>query len=353
MTARPTISVALASYNGARYLAAQLDSLASQTRPPDELVICDDASTDATMDIAAAFAARVPFPVRIERNPAQLGYRVNFMKAASLCRSDIIAFCDQDDVWLPHKLQACRDAYTDPDILMVYHNATVVTEGLAPIGTLSRQQGAPQAVNPPRSIEPWHFGLGFTQTFRRELLTFAAHWPHSVDFYNASRREAHDQWFFFLASSLGTIRYIAEPLVQYRQHGSNLFGWHGAPVRLQDKWRDLMSTDMLVFSSRMKSAARRTGILVAMEKELEGERKQRAALAAAGYRELEAVYRDRLAIYNATNVLDRLGGLLASLRRGGYRAKIKWGVGHEALVRDIVRGVVVPAKKKRAAARGS
>ncbi len=77
----PRVSVAMATYNGERFLAAQLKSIVAQTRAPLELVICDDGSTDGTVEIAEQFAQRASFTVRIERNADQLGYAENFLKA--------------------------------------------------------------------------------------------------------------------------------------------------------------------------------------------------------------------------------------------------------------------------------
>src|SRR5690348_14254665 len=99
------ISVAMATYNGARFVTEQLDSIAGQTQLPVEVVICDDRSTDETVSILESFAAKAPFRVTLHRNDEQLGYRLNFKKAVSFCTGDLIAFCDQDDVWHPDKLK--------------------------------------------------------------------------------------------------------------------------------------------------------------------------------------------------------------------------------------------------------
>ena len=108
----------MATYNGERFIGEQLESFLTQTILPTELVVTDDGSTDATLDIVASFAARAPFPVRIERNAENLGYQTNFMKAARLCSSDIIAFCDQDDIWLPRKIEICLLAFDHPDVFV-------------------------------------------------------------------------------------------------------------------------------------------------------------------------------------------------------------------------------------------
>ncbi|MGA8200434.1 MAG: glycosyltransferase, partial [Candidatus Sulfotelmatobacter sp.] len=107
----PTISVAMCTYNGERFLQAQLESIAAQDRPPDELVICDDRSSDACPEIIKEFARRAPFPVQLVVNPENLGSTRNFEKAISLCRSEIVALADQDDIWYRHKLERIEKAF--------------------------------------------------------------------------------------------------------------------------------------------------------------------------------------------------------------------------------------------------
>src|SRR5947208_14214106 len=99
-----SISVAMCTYNGERFLKEQLESLAAQTRQPDELVVCDDRSTDSTPHIVEAFARAAPFPVRLEVNDRCLGSTKNFEHAILRCTGALIALSDQDDVWHPEKL---------------------------------------------------------------------------------------------------------------------------------------------------------------------------------------------------------------------------------------------------------
>src|SRR5438128_2977881 len=98
------ISIAMCTYNGEQFLRDQLASIAVQTRPPDELVVCDDHSADATCEIVARFAASSPFPVRLHVNEQNLGSTKNFEHAIRLCEGDIIALSAQYDDWLPEKL---------------------------------------------------------------------------------------------------------------------------------------------------------------------------------------------------------------------------------------------------------
>src|SRR5579872_584318 len=129
------LSVALCTYNGAAYLPSQLESIAAQERLPDELVATDDCSTDDTLEILEAFAATAPFPVRISRNVANLGFAQNFARAISLCDGDLIALCDQDDVWMPARLGATEAVLAeDADVGLVCSDAELVDADLRPTG---------------------------------------------------------------------------------------------------------------------------------------------------------------------------------------------------------------------------
>jgi glycosyltransferase involved in cell wall biosynthesis len=101
--------------------------LANQKKQPTELIICDDCSSDDTVGIAAEFANVSPFPVRIYINEKRKGYRGNFMDAATLCSSELIAFYDRDDIWHEDKLLYITRVFADDDdILLACHNARVI-----------------------------------------------------------------------------------------------------------------------------------------------------------------------------------------------------------------------------------
>src|SRR2546426_7732246 len=128
MSKSGSVSVAMCTYNGARFLLAQLRSIAFQTRPPDELVICDDGSTDKTLAIVTRYAGTVEFPVRVHRNSQRLGPAKNFEQALSLCRGDIVALSDQDDVWRPEKLRVLEEALCVDDAGYAFSDAVLVDE---------------------------------------------------------------------------------------------------------------------------------------------------------------------------------------------------------------------------------
>lgn len=119
----------MCTYNGARFLREQLKSIASQPRLPDELVVCDDGSTDATLAILTEYAKAVRFPVRIQCNTSPLGPAKNFEQAISLCKGDIIVLSDQDDVWRRDKLQILERVLSEnPDKGYAFSDAIMVNE---------------------------------------------------------------------------------------------------------------------------------------------------------------------------------------------------------------------------------
>src|SRR5437660_598353 len=136
--AMPRLSIAMCTYNGARFLSEQLESIAVQTRLPDELVVCDDRSTDGSVEIVGDFARNASFAVRLEINASNLGSTKNFEKAIGLCQGDIIALADQDDIWYPEKLARIAEVLDkDARIGAVFSDAELIDENSRPLaGTL-------------------------------------------------------------------------------------------------------------------------------------------------------------------------------------------------------------------------
>jgi len=96
------VSVALATYNGERFLAKQMDSLLAQDYPNLEIVISDDCSTDGTWDILQSYASRDP-RIRLLPREKNLGYVQNFIRVFQSCQGELISPCDHDDIWYPQK----------------------------------------------------------------------------------------------------------------------------------------------------------------------------------------------------------------------------------------------------------
>lgn len=214
------ISIALCTYNGSQYLPPQLESLLGQSRRPDELVVCDDGSTDGTVAFLEDFAERAPFAVRIVRNTVRLGPTKNFEQAISLCNGDLIACCDQDDYWMESKLATLGECLThDQDAgyafsdMVLWRGGELNTDG----GTMWQGTGfdsaryrAYSAAEQVRELLKYDRVTGatllFKAQFRPYLLPISEHW-------------FHDGWIAMLLSCLGHKGLpVNSPLIYYRLH---------------------------------------------------------------------------------------------------------------------------------------
>lgn len=217
---RHGVSVVMATFNGARHLQEQLESLAVQTFLPEELVVGDDGSSDGTQDLVHAFAAHAPFPIRFHQHRG-LGVTDNFLATAAHARSPWIAWSDQDDRWLPGKLAACMDALASHDAVLAFHDAHVTDEALRPTG---RTLGLRRYDHLDRfSGNPWEVFHGFATVFSAELLRGVD--PAALPPSTLHRgRWHHDELVHELARLTGTRAIVSEPLVLYRQHTTNTAG---------------------------------------------------------------------------------------------------------------------------------
>jgi len=216
----------MATYNGEKYIREQLDSLAAQTVLPLELVVTDDGSTDQTLDILDDFKKNAPFEVMIYRNEERLDYGDNFFKAASLCRGDWIAFCDQDDIWMSSKLQVVSKFFDDPEVVLISHNAQIIGGNGQDLGHTLRYFRQTRKFLEKRY---WTVYNGFTMTFRRgaimdriALLDFRPFRDFAL---------TQDKAVFFLSTRLGKIVGIDECLAQYRRHDENSSGFYVTAVK--------------------------------------------------------------------------------------------------------------------------
>jgi len=220
------ISVAMCTYNGARYLREQLDSIATQTRPPDELVVCDDQSSDTTLEIVSAFANSAPFPVQLRVNEHNLGSTKNFAQAIGLCEGDIIALADQDDVWLPEKLRRIEACFLGkPEVGLVFTDAEVVDERLQPASyrlweSVGFDRTQRRLVRTGRMIDlllPGWTVTGATMAFRSRFRDLVLDIPADLPM-------IHDGWIALLIASVANVSFIEEPLIKYRQHSLQQIG---------------------------------------------------------------------------------------------------------------------------------
>lgn len=218
------LSVAMCTYNGARYLEEQLDSIAKQTRQPDELVVCDDRSIDSTVDIIEAFASWAAFPVRLTINETNLGSTKNFAKAIDLCSGDIIALSDQDDVWQREKLMLMESKLAEsPGIGLVFTDAEVVDEELRPMGNRIWQSNG---FNPAEQ-KKITAGRSFEVLLKRNVVTGAtmAFRTNFKEVFQPIPSEwVHDAWIALMVAAYADLGAIPEPTIKYRQHFNQQIG---------------------------------------------------------------------------------------------------------------------------------
>jgi len=201
-----------------------LQSLANQSRRPDEIVVCDDGATDRTREMLETFARSVSSPVRVFQNETKLGPAGNFGKAIAVCDGEIISLCDQDDIWESNKIELTLAAFKgDPQLAFVFSDAEICDLNCRPlgyrlwasvgfVGRLRKQFDAGQGLDVLlRQNVVTGTTLSFAARFRPLILPIGSGWMH-------------DGWIALLLSAIGRGEAISEPLIRYRQHPSQSIG---------------------------------------------------------------------------------------------------------------------------------
>jgi glycosyltransferase involved in cell wall biosynthesis len=213
------VVILVGTYNGAAYLAEQLSSLISQTIRPSHIVIRDDGSSDQTVAILNDFKTRYPELIAVHQGP-NLGFVGNFMTLLTLCPAEAthVFFCDQDDQWLPEKIEravTCLNTQVASRVPGLYFCRLTYTDShLNPIGESPyfTRTGLGHAL-----FE--NVATGCTIAMNGSLIaTLKAQQPHLQSIV------AHDWWVYLVASALGTIVFDDTPTILYRQHGGNSLG---------------------------------------------------------------------------------------------------------------------------------
>lgn len=331
----PHVSIALATYNGAKYIDAQLNSLASQTLLPAELVVSDDGSSDETLTIVRTFALRAPFPVRIVNKKERLGFGDNFLFAVAQCQCDLIALCDQDDVWLPDKLRQGVSRLVADDSLMSLHRLILTDALLAPIGIWD-QGITSDRIYEPLELNPWS-GWGNTMVFRRSLATLVtpSQRPRQPE---ANRLLTHDVWLYILAAGLGRVSHIVEPLILYRQHGGNALGM--TKPSLGARLRTMATVPVESYRERDVFFGALATTFDALSCHADTTLAARAEAAAALYRVRQGRARLRAEIHNCSSIRDRAAAFwrLYATRDAADHSPLK-AASKASIAKDLVLGV--------------
>ena len=223
------ISVALATHNGERFVGEQIASILAQTLPVSEIVLSDDASSDRTVEIVEGLVAEyqkahgsAPELV-VLRNDPPLKVTQNFAQAIAHCTGDLIALCDQDDVWHPNRIERLAARFDDPSVQLVFSNARQVDASGAYMGhdlfeAMGMSAGERALVDDGRAFEQFmrrNLATGATVMFRRSLAELAAPFPDAW---------LHDEWLAVIAAAYDGVRIHDESLTDYRQHDKNEVG---------------------------------------------------------------------------------------------------------------------------------
>jgi glycosyltransferase involved in cell wall biosynthesis len=225
------VSVALCTYNGERYIAEQIRSILGQSLPVGEIVLSDDASADGTVRVVRDEIARfnrenpsATVELVVLSNGARLGVTKNFQRALESCRYDLIALCDQDDVWHHTKIaEQVQQFDRRPDLLLIHSNARLVDEdgSLLPgslLESLEVTNAVMAAIHAGQAFDVLlrrNIATGATMMVRRALLTAALPLPNAW---------IHDEWLAIIAAAIGVVDASTTSCIDYRQHSANQIG---------------------------------------------------------------------------------------------------------------------------------
>ncbi len=219
------VSVALCTYNGEGFLPLLLESICRQTLLPDEMVVCDDGSADATLSLLEGFARDVPFPVRISRNPETLRPAQNFAKCIAECEGDIIILTDQDDLWFPDRVANTAQAFCDSPLLtFAFSECPLIDQHGKDLGR-SIYSSLPISAADRRILFTgsrllpvllrWGVLYGTTMAIRASLRPLFLPVP---DLWS------HDEWIGLVLSAVGPSTRLKDPVTHYRQHAGQQVG---------------------------------------------------------------------------------------------------------------------------------
>jgi len=221
------ISVALCTFNGERFIKKQLESILSQTRRIDELIVCDDNSTDKTLAILAEVTKNAHFATHIEINDTRLGSTKNFEKALQRCTGDIIFLCDQDDEWVPEKVSK-QVAFLDenPNVDAVFTDALIIDENSQATGSKLWEKIEFDS----NCKQIWQSGRGYVLLFGGYVVTGATlairrrALPRLLPFPVINKQLIHDGWIALILSLDNKIQFIDACLLRYRIHKKQQVG---------------------------------------------------------------------------------------------------------------------------------
>jgi glycosyltransferase involved in cell wall biosynthesis len=219
-------SVAMCTYNGEKYIKAQLESILNQTVAIDEIIICDDGSNDNTIEFVSKIQTENPNKITLYSNSINLGSNKNFEKAISICTGDYIFLSDQDDIWKANKVEKIIQHFIEnQSIEAVFTNGNLINEDSTKISPhtlwdsvffMENQLQKPihlfELISSKRNMV-----TGATLCIKKETKEFILPFPNIKKYY-------HDEWIALIIASRKKLDYITDELISYRIHAEQQIG---------------------------------------------------------------------------------------------------------------------------------
>ncbi len=236
-----TTSIVMCTYNGAKFIEKQMRSLLQQTMLPDEILVCDDGSTDGTLEIIRKMQSNALVPIQIECNKEHLGVTKNFVRGMLQAKGDIIFCADQDDIWMPHKIATIVHYFEQNfDKKVVFTNVSLIDEydrivSNKTLFDISFLPDGPAVFDKGMALEQFSFinrAGGMAMACRQEMV------KHLACCLSNNTTMLHDELLAFCGIFEYALGYILEPLTQYRQHNRQTCGLEesytppGKPIRM-------------------------------------------------------------------------------------------------------------------------
>ncbi|SMC55191.1 glycosyltransferase family 2 protein [Chryseobacterium sp. YR221] len=218
-------SVALCTYNGEKYLKYQLDSILNQTVQIDEIIICDDGSTDSTISILNSYQEQYPGIFKIYTNENNLRSVKNFEKAISLCNNEFIFLSDQDDIWVDHKVKVHLDYFENhQNINVIATNGYCITDSgerkemysFWDLPAIAKSTDKNFSIKETLS-KVTNIATGASMSLRKSFLKEIIPIPDSEGLH-------HDEWIAFIAAQKDSFVMLDEKLFYYRIHKHQQIG---------------------------------------------------------------------------------------------------------------------------------
>jgi glycosyltransferase involved in cell wall biosynthesis len=233
---KPPISVVLCTYNGAKYIEAQLASIIAQTNAVAEIIVVDDVSSDDTMAVVERAAAR-DSRISLSQNNFNIGFTSNFESALQMAKHDYIAISDQDDIWHHQKIEKMMAAF-EPDAAAIYCDSVRFTKDI-PIHPIKNKSSRHVAGTNVRKLALYNTVSGHALIIRKSLLEQALPIPNAV---------YYDWWLALQAVTSGGLQYLDEILVYQRAHDTNVtITKNSSSKELRNNYRVMLRTHLQAF----------------------------------------------------------------------------------------------------------